>query len=82
VTTRCGARKVTDGGRCRNARPCRWHANPAAAQERELRRAWLRSDYRYMSARLAHLNPPERVTQRWDGGGPDGDGGEPLPYSA
>ena len=45
-------------------------------------RAWSRSGYRYTSARLAHLNPPERIPEGWGGRGPDGDGGEPLPYSA
>ena len=35
---RCGARKLTDGGRCRNTRPCRWHASSTAARERDVPR--------------------------------------------
>jgi hypothetical protein len=73
------ASKLTDGGRCRNAQPCRWHAKPTAARERALRQTRRRSDYRYTSARLRHLNPPQPVPRGW-GGGPDDDV-EPMPIT-
>jgi hypothetical protein len=77
---RCGQPRLSDGEPCRNAAPCRWHRmTPRSggglavipAHRGSAKRAWRRSDVRYASARLAHLNPSEDEPEEWDDG-PDG----------